>query len=86
MYIKEKVYKKKKLTMTPEPVILEVGDLVKIKQSIYSPFYERPDLGLVGIILEIDHHDLLGSLYYIQTIHGVWKFSDYELELLDGSG
>jgi len=71
--------------MTSESAILEVGDLVKINQTIYSPFYDRPDLGLVGIILEIDHHDLLGNLYYVQTIDGVWKFSDYELELVDGS-
>tara|TARA_B100001250_G_C19762186_1_gene772995 strand:+ start:510 stop:728 length:219 start_codon:yes stop_codon:yes gene_type:complete len=71
--------------MTSGSVILEVGDLVRIKQSIYAPFYDRPDLGFLGIILEIDHHDLLGSLYYVQTIDGVWKFSDYELELIDES-
>tara|TARA_R100001082_G_scaffold23685_1_gene11567 strand:+ start:292 stop:510 length:219 start_codon:yes stop_codon:yes gene_type:complete len=71
--------------MTSKRVILEVGDLVRIKQSIYAPFYTRPDLGLIGMILEIDYHDLLGTLYYVQTIDGVWKFSDYELELLDES-
>ncbi len=72
--------------MTQKSAILEVGDLVRIKQSIYAPFYDRPDLGILGIILEIDHHDLLGTLYYVLTRDGVWKFSDYELELIDGSG
>jgi len=71
--------------MTSELAILEVGDLVRIKESVYSPFYNRPDLGLIGIILEIDYSDLLGCLYYVQTIEGVWKFSDYELEVIDGS-
>ena len=73
------------MTTPSESYILEVGDLVRLKPSIYAPFYARPELGMVGIILEIDHSDLLGVLYYIQTIDGVWRFADYELELLDGS-
>jgi len=86
MYIKEKKYtKRKNLTMSSKSDILLVGDLVRITPSIYAPFYARPKLGIIGIILEIDHSDLLGILYYVQTGDGVWKFSDYELELLDGS-
>ena len=85
MYIKEKYTKRKNLTMASKSDILLVGDLVKITPSIYAPFYARPELGMIGIILEIDHHDLLGILYYVQTRDGVWKFSDYELELIDGS-
>ena len=71
--------------MKSESVILEIGDLVIIKHSVYAPFYARGDIKGIGIILEIDHNDLLGSLYYVQTLDGVWKFSDYELELIDES-
>ena len=82
---KEKIYKKEKLTMEAESVILQIGDLVIIKQSIYAPFYNRPIISEIGVVLEVDYHDVLGSLYYVQTSDGIWKFSDYELELLDES-
>jgi hypothetical protein len=28
----------------------------------------------------------LGIIYYVQTTDGIWRFSDYEVELLNGSG
>jgi len=65
---------------------MKVGDLVTIKHSDYSLFYDRPDIGVVGIILEINHSAFMGVIYYIQTTDGIWRFSDYELELLNGSG
>ena len=65
---------------------MNIGDLVVIKHSDYSPFYARPDVGVIGIILEINHSSFLGVTYYVQTSDGVWRFSDYELELLNGSG
>jgi len=71
--------------MSSKSDILVVGDLVRLKQSIYAPFYARPELGMIGIVLEVDHNDLLGVLYYVQTRDGVWRFADYELELIDGS-
>ncbi len=64
---------------------MKVGDLVKIKHSDYSPFYLRPDVGEIGIIVEIDHSAFMGIIYYVQTSDGIWRFSDYELESLDGS-
>ena len=67
-------------------VIMKVGDLVNIKQSDYSPFYLRPDVGEIGIIVEISHSSFFGIIYYVQTIDGVWRYSDYELELLNESG
>ena len=65
---------------------MKVGDLVRIKQSDYSPFYIRPDIGEVGIIIEKNHSAPYGTIYYVQTNDGVWRFADYELELLNGSG
>ena len=68
-------------------IILKVGDLVRIKKSHYAPFYIRPDIGEVGIILEVQHSDVMGTIYFIQTRDGVWRFSDYEVELINnGSG
>ena len=63
-----------------------VGDLVRIKYSDYSPFYNRPNVGEIGIVVEINHSAFFGIIYFIQTTDGVWKFSDYEVELLNGSG
>ena len=71
--------------MTSESDILVVGDLVIIKHSIYAPFYIKGDIKGIGIIVEIENSSWLGIIYYVQTIDGVWKFSDYEVELLDGS-
>ncbi len=71
--------------MGNEPVILEVGDLVIIKHSVYAPFYNRGSIKGIGLILEVQHSSWFGVIYYVQTSDGVWKFSDYELELLDGS-
>tara|TARA_Y100000593_G_scaffold64886_1_gene119573 strand:- start:3080 stop:3277 length:198 start_codon:yes stop_codon:yes gene_type:complete len=65
---------------------MKVGDLVKIKHSDYSPFYLRPDVGEVGIIVEINHSSFMGVIYFVQTSDGIWRFSDYEVELLNGSG
>ncbi len=65
---------------------MNVGDFVRIKYSDYSPFYIRPDVGEIGIIVEINHSSFLGVIYFVQTTDGVWRFSDYELELLNGSG
>tara|TARA_B100000700_G_C14990078_1_gene830835 strand:- start:196 stop:414 length:219 start_codon:yes stop_codon:yes gene_type:complete len=65
--------------------ILNVGDLVIIKHSIYAPFYVRGDIKGVGIIVEIQKSSWLGIIYYVQTSDGIWRFSDYEVELLDGS-
>ena len=72
--------------MSSESNILEVGDLVKIKQSIYAPFYTRGDIRGVGIIVETNYSEYLGVIYYVLTRDGVWRFSDYELEILNGSG
>tara|TARA_R100000406_G_scaffold7696_2_gene5111 strand:+ start:799 stop:1017 length:219 start_codon:yes stop_codon:yes gene_type:complete len=71
--------------MSSESVILEVGDLVEIKHSIYAPFYQRGAVKGVGIIIEVQHSNWMGIIYYVQTIDGIWKFSDYEVELLNGS-
>ena len=64
---------------------MEIGDLVIIKHSDYSPFYIRPEVGVVGIILKVRNSTSMGLIYYIQTVEGIWKFSDYELELLSGN-
>ena len=71
--------------MSSESAILEVGDLVAIKHSVYAPFYTRGDIKGVGVIVEVEHNKWLGVVYYIQTSDGVWRFSDYEVELLNGS-
>tara|TARA_Y100000034_G_C6743873_1_gene330258 strand:+ start:507 stop:704 length:198 start_codon:yes stop_codon:yes gene_type:complete len=65
---------------------MQVGDLVKIKQLDYSPFYDRPSTGEVGIILEVQHNSFLGITYYVQTTAGILRFADYELELINESG
>jgi len=65
---------------------MEIGDLVRIKNSMYAPFYIRPTIGEVGIIVEIEHSEYFGIIYYIQTTDGVWRFSDYELEPISESG
>ena len=64
---------------------MEVGDLVYIKNSEYSPFYERPVKGELGLILEVKHSNFMGTIYFVHTTKGVWRFSDYELELISGS-
>ena len=64
---------------------MKIGDLVRIKHSHYAPFYIRPETGEVGIIVEIDHSEFMGVIYYILTYDGVWRFSDYEIELLNES-
>lgn len=71
--------------MTSESAIFKVGDLVIIKHSIYAPFYTRGDVRGVGIIIEVEKSDYLGVIYYVQTTDGIWRFSDYEVELLNGS-
>jgi hypothetical protein len=71
--------------MTSESAILVVGDLVVIKHSIYAPFYVKGEVKGVGIIVEVEQSSWLGIIYYVQTTDGIWKFSDYEVELLDGS-
>ena len=73
------------MTTPSESVILEVGDLVIIKRSIYAPFYTRGDIKGVGIIVEVQHSSWLGVIYYVQTKDGIWRFSDYELELINES-
>jgi len=65
---------------------MNVGDLVRIKHRTGSFFFTRPDVGEVGIIVEINYSAFMGVIYYVQTTDGVWRFSDYELELLNGSG
>jgi hypothetical protein len=72
--------------MSSKSDILLVGDLVIIKHSIYAPFYVRGDIKGVGIIVEVEKNSWLGIIYYVQTTDGIWRFSDYEVELLDGSG
>tara|TARA_B100000686_G_C16568869_1_gene851783 strand:- start:269 stop:547 length:279 start_codon:yes stop_codon:yes gene_type:complete len=76
---------RKKLTSSSESAILEIGDLVLIKHSIYAPFYTRGDIKGIGIIVEVQHSSWLGVIYYVQTNDGIWRFSDYELELIDES-
>ena len=72
--------------MHPESVILKVGDLVAIKHSGYAPFYVRGELKGVGIIVDVDLSlEFRGIIYYVHTTDGIWKFSDYELELIDGN-
>ena len=71
--------------MTSESDILEVGDLVMIKHSIYAPFYQRGSIKGVGIIIEVQHSSYLGVIYYVQTTDGIWRFSDYELEVINES-
>ena len=65
---------------------MKVGDLVRIKHKTGSFFFIRPDVEGIGIIIETDLSAFTGIIYYVQTTDGVWRFSDYELELLDGSG
>ena len=65
---------------------MEIGDLVRIKNSKYAPFYIRPITGEIGIIVEIEYSEYFGIIYYIQTSDGVWRFSDYELEPINESG
>ncbi len=65
---------------------MNIGDLVIIKHSIYAPFYQRGDVKGIGIVVEIEHTNFLGVIYYVYTVDGIWRFSDYEVELLDGSG
>jgi hypothetical protein len=73
--------------MTQESAIFKIGDLVAIKHSGFAPFYIRGEIKGVGIIIDIDISlEFRGTIYYVQTTDGVWKFSDYELELLNGSG
>ena len=80
------IQKRKNLTMASKSDILSIGDLVIIKHSIYAPFYTRGDIKGVGIIVEVQKSDWLGVIYYVQTSDGIWRFSDYELELANGSG
>ncbi len=72
--------------MSSKSDILKVGDLVAIKHSIYAPFYTRGDIKGVGIIVEVNRSEWLGIIYYVQTNDGVWRFSDYEVELINESG
>ena len=62
---------------------MNIGDLVRIKDSDYSPFYTRPDVGPVGIIVSVHHSSFMGRIYFVQTAKGIWRFSDYELELIN---
>ena len=71
--------------MSSESVILKVGDLVIIKHSVYAPFYNRGSIKGIGLILEVQRSSWYGVIYYVQTTDGVWRFSDYEVELLDES-
>ena len=71
--------------MTSKSVILVVGDLVIIKHSVYAPFYTRSEIKGIGMIVEVEKSPYLGIIYYVQTIDGIWRFSDYEVELLNGS-
>ena len=73
--------------MAEESAIFKIGDLVAIKHSGFAPFFVRGEHKGVGIVIDIDTSlEFRGIIYYIQTTDGVWKFSDYELELLNGSG
>ncbi len=47
--------------------------------------YIRGDIKGIGIIFEVQRSTWFGIIYYVQTNDGVWRFSDYELELLDES-
>jgi len=85
MYIKKEYIRKKTLTTEHESSIMDVGDLVLIIHSNFSPFYDRPGGGQVGIIVEITHSTFVGVIYYVQTTDGILKFADYELELIDGN-
>jgi hypothetical protein len=59
---------------------------VAIKHSGFAPFFVRGKQKGVGIVIDIDTSlEFRGIIYYVQTTDGVWKFSDYELELLDES-
>ena len=74
------------MTTESKSTILRVGDLVRLKHSdSWAPFYTRPHIGEVGIIIEVQHSTFLGIIYYVHTIDGIWRFSDYEVELLNGS-
>jgi len=65
---------------------MKIGDLVRFKHRTDPFFFTRPEVGEVGIIVEINTSAFMGIIYYVQTTDGVWRFSDYELELLSGSG
>ncbi len=64
---------------------MSVGDLVLITHSNFSPFYDRPVAGRVGIIVEVAQSTFVGIIYYVQTRGGILKFADYELELINGN-
>jgi hypothetical protein len=72
--------------MSQKPAIFKIGDLVAIKHSGFAPFFVRGEHKAIGIVIDIDRSlEFRGIIYYIQTTDGIWKFSDYELELLNGS-
>ena len=86
LYNIKEIYKEKYLTTKLKWDIMEVGDLVRIKNSNYAPFYVRPNVGELGIIVEIHQSGYMGIIYYVQTTDGIWRFSDYELELFNEGG
>ena len=72
--------------MDKESAIFKIGDLVAIKHSGFAPFFVRGEHKDIGIIIEVDRClEFRGIIYYVHTTDGVWKFSDYELELLNES-
>lgn len=86
VYKRKNIQKEKNLTMDDKSDIFNIGDLVAIKHSGFAPFFVRGKQKGVGIIIDIDKSlEFRGIIYYVQTTDGVWKFSDYELELLNES-
>jgi len=72
--------------MPQESAIFKIGDLVAIKHSGFAPFFVRGEHKGIGIVIDIDRSlEFRGVIYYIQTTDGIWKFSDYELELIHES-
>ena len=68
--------------MNEGPAIFKIGDLVSIKHSGFAPFFVRGVHKGIGIIIEVDRSlEFRGIIYYVHTTDGVWKFSDYELEI-----
>ena len=65
---------------------MKIGDLVRIINSD-NPFFLRPGVGVIGIIVEIRESNWLGKHYYVYVDNVGWRYYESELELInDGSG
>jgi len=64
---------------------MDVGDLVILRESVFTPYYSNPTAKELGIIIEKDSSSIFGLTFFVLTVDGILRFADYELELLNGS-